>query len=259
MASSTVTKKQIHPYSAGCGTRRHGHAYLVTNTKKWLERYPFGYFVYDPPVLVEDPLSWGLSAIGLSYMENGGFWHVKDWIGADNYPNAADIMEEFVNGWASSLLPLHSGSKEHIKLLTPGQSRRLLFHPHGWIDNFKEYRDNWQKLARWDECMLPNDDTRRVDHLKGLDMCTSLLWQVVEKGKQGPERDTQRKTGEHVYYAIAPMENSKPSYRLALNMWLPIDEIHVIDNQAEQNKQPVMEALNFLVGLSSVPLFVVNN
>jgi len=256
--SRTIARKLVSAYTAGCGTRLHGHAYLVTNVKKQLERYPFGYFVNDPPILIEDPSAWGLASIGLSYMFKDGVWHVKDWIGADNYPNFADIAEEFINGYASSLLPLNDGSKEHISLLTPGKSRRLLFHPHGWIDNFAEYRQNWVPLARWDECILPDSDFRRPDHLAGKEMCASLLWQVVEKGKVGENRQTMRKVGECEYWAVAPMADVKPLYRLAFNMWLPIDEVHVIDNEEIKDKSKVADALNFLVGLCSVPIFVTN-
>jgi hypothetical protein len=230
---------------------------MMTDLHKWLKRYPFSYFVKDPPILVEDPSAWGLNPQGISYIESGGYWHALDWIGANNYPNVADILEELLNGWCSGLLPLTD--KEHIRLLVPHQSRRLLFHPHGWIENFKVYRDAWVDDGKRDVCLLPDNDPRREEHIRGEDMCAALHWQVVEGGKLGSGRFTTRKIGDCTYEAIAPMKGEPPIYKLAHIMWLPIDEIHVIDSEAEKDKDPVFEALDFLAGLNSIPVFVVNN
>ena len=254
----TTLRKQVKPYEAGCITRRHGKAYLTTDTKKWLTQYPLSYFLYDPPILVEDEKSWGICDQGVSYIESGGIWHAQTVVGRHHYPNTADILMEILNGWASSLVPL-VGDK--IKLLQPGGiSRRLIFHRGGWIINHKEYREEYQSLNVIQTCMLPNDHPDRSAHVKGETMCASLHWQHVTGGKaNGDDRYIERKIGEMVYNAVAPLEKCPPEEQMALVAWLPIDEIDIVNNEDMQDKSPVVQALEFLAGQTSLPIFITDN
>jgi hypothetical protein len=253
----TVQKKRVNPYEAGCIVRRHGKGYLTTNTEEWLEKYPLSYFLYDPPILVEDMKAWGICDQGVTYTTSGGVVHAQTVVGRGNYPNTADILMEILNGWASALVPL-VGDK--VKLLEPGgRSRRLIFHRGGWIDNYNPYRAFYQPLDRIQECMLPDEDPRRREHLAGNEMCASLHWQHVEGGKDNGSRHVMRQIGEMTYEAIAPMEEHPPQEQVALVAWLPIDEIDIVDNPDIEDKSPVMEALSFLAHQTALPVYITDN
>ncbi|MHA1951262.1 MAG: hypothetical protein ACW987_15515 [Candidatus Thorarchaeota archaeon] len=256
--ASTIHKKQVKPYEAGCVVRRHGKGYLTTDTKKWLEQYPLSYFLYDPPILILDEKKWGICDQGVSYVEHDGIYHAQTVVGRSNYYNASDILMEILNGWASALVPL-VGDK--VKLLQPGGvSRRFIFHRGGHIDNYALYRKEYQDLGMIQECMLPENDPLRGLHLAGKDMCASLHWQHVENGSQSTkDRYTSRLVGEMTYDAVAPIEDHPPQDQLALIAWLPIDEIDIVDSKDMQDKSPVMDAIAFLAGQSALPVFITDN
>jgi hypothetical protein len=252
-----VARKHVNPYIAGCDRRRHGKAYLTTDVMKWLDMYPMSYFLYDPPILVEDELAWGICDQGVSYTNSGNVWHAQTIVGRTNYWNTADVLMEIMNGWASALAPL---TGEKIKLLQPGGiSRRLIFHRAGWIDNYDLYRREYVKVPNIQECMLPEDSPQRQAHLEGKEMCASLHWQHVENGTKRINRLTTREVGELKYTAVRPIENNPPKDRLALVAWLPIDEIDLVDSDEMEDKSDIATALEFLAGQTALPLFVTNN
>lgn len=259
---ASITKKRVNPYIAGCDRRRHGKVYLVTDIEKWLNQYPLSYYLFDPPILANER-DWGICDQGVSYVETGGVWHAKTIVGRGmingtvGYYNTADILMEFANGWASALAPLQG---EHVKDLEPGgRSRRLIFHRGGYLKNFEIYRKEYQKLPGIQECMLPKGSEQYKRHIAGKDMCASLHWQHVQGGSTRTGRLTTRVIGELQYEAVRPLEGHAPQEELALVAWLPIDEIHIVDNEDMQDKSPVMKALDFLVGQTSLPVYVTNN
>jgi hypothetical protein len=254
--ATVYRRKRVNPYIAGCDRRRHSKAYLTTNTRHWLEQYPLSYFLYDPPILVDDEIAWGVCDQGVSYFESGGIWHAKTIVGRGNYFNAADILMEFTNGWGSALAPLIG---DGIKKLTPVESRRLIFHRGGWIDNFKKYRDEYKPLSMIQECMLPVGPDRDA-HLEGKEMCASLHWQHVERGKRNPnDRYTVVEVGEMTYDAVAPIEDHPPQDKLALIAWMPIDEINIVDSPDISDKSEIDDALAFLAGQCALPVYLTDN
>lgn len=254
-----VVRKQVMPYWAGCEVRRHGKAYLTTNSRKWLEKYPLSYFLYDPPILIDEETEkdLGICDQGISYIQdNNGIWHAQNVIGRSSYHNTADILMEIVNGWASALVPLIG---DGVKNLTPIQSHRMIYHRGGYIDEFEEYRKQYKDLSLIQKCMLPDDDPMRPAHLSGEIMCASLHWQHVEGGSNFNNRYIVRQVGEAMYDAVAPIPDVKPTERLALVAWLPIDEIDVVDNVDIEDKSAINDALAFLAGMNSMPVYVTNN
>lgn len=260
-----VAKKRVAPYVAGCDRRRHGKAYLVTDTGRWLDQYSLSYFLYDPPIhyTPEDEKLWGLCDQGVSYVEAGGVWHAQTIVGRGHvngdigYYNAADILMEIQNGWASALAPLQG---DQVRLLEPGgKSRRLIFHRGGWIHNYQEYRQDYRDLHGIQECMLPKGSDAYKRHIAGEEMCASLHWQHVEGGTKRIKRLTTRRIGELTYEAYRPIEGHPPQDDLALVAWLPIDEIHIVDNEDMQDKSPVAKALEFLSAQTSLPIFITDN
>jgi len=248
-------RKYVVPFTAGCGTRRVGQAYMYTNYDKLAEKgYPLSYFLFDPPILVEDPKSWGLCAQGISYIQQNGVWHAQDWVGVGFYPNVADILEEIVSHNASGLIPLTEG----INKLGPG-SRRLLFHPHGWLYNPRPYKETRVSISGRDECPIPEDQPAHAQHLEVDDMmCAGLHWQTVENGVQQLGRLVKRTVGSTEYFGAMPLQDPKPEYGLALVCWLPIDEIHLVEGDGTEAKDQVAKALDLLERVSQLPVFLTN-
>jgi len=247
-----LQQKQIKPLERGCGTRKQGKAYLVSDVKKYLEQYPFSYFLFDPPIVI-NPADWGLTPISMSYIFNDGYWHIVDWIGND-YPNASDILEEaFVHG-GSALTPL----KQDFQKLTPGYSRRLLVHPKGSVSNPEIIKENRIHLNRISHCFLQPDDYRYALHESKTDpsYCASLHWQhVIDKNIKERKQFT-RKIGDTTYPAISISPYWKLDYEVAIIGWLPIDEIHLVESE---DKTELDKAIDFLQEFSNLPIYLTNS
>lgn len=250
--------KYVPQVERGCATRRAGMTYMVTD-KKWFKQYPLEYFLFDPPVYVPEPINWGLSPQGISYVKKNDIVHAQDWIGAVYYPNAADILEEAVTLGASGLAPLTN----QIGELTPGKSRRLLFHPAGWLHNAKAYKEEEVTDPGIPTCPKKKGSEERKRHNGKNDvMCARLHWQHITGGTPlfdapippGKERAVQRKIGDTTYLGIKPLESPAPEMGLALIAWLPIDELHVV--QGDDDK--VAKALELLSKISDLPFFLTN-
>jgi hypothetical protein len=254
-------RKHVTPYVAGCKVRKHGKGYLNTNSRKWISQYGLAYFLYDPPISIspEEEVIYGLCDQGISYITDPstGILHAQNVVGRNNYPNTADVLMEILNGWASALVPLQG---ENVKLLEPIKSRRLIYHRGGYLHNYGDYRREYLQLSNIQQCMLPESDDRYLAHIRGDDMCASLHWQHVIGGNQEKDsRHTVRTIGEMVYDAYAPIENWPPEEGLALIGWLPIDEINIVDSEEIDDKSAIDEALAFLVGQTSMPIYVTDH
>lgn len=248
---SQIKQKQMVQHLAGCGLRRQGKVYMYSDMKKRLEKYPFGYFIYDPPIVVEDASSWGICPQGISYIWQNGYYHAVDWIGVNNYPNAADILEEAFSFGGSGLVPLNA----QLNKLTPGKSKRLLVHPNGYLVNNQIYKKNYENIARIPKCFKPIGQQQHSKE-KVNEACASLHWQTVEGGITSFGRHVTRTIGSTVYDAMKPLDNEKPIYKLAIIGWLPIDELHIVDSE---DKSEIDKALDLLKNLTSdMPVFLTN-
>jgi hypothetical protein len=256
MLNSTQNKTVV-THARGCGVSRiSGATYMVTNPE-WFKKYPLSYFLFDPPILVENPNAWGLSAQGISYVNKNGVIHAQDWIGrgtgpeAHGYWNAADILEEAVNIGGSGLVPLST----QIGQLTPGKSRRLLFHPAGYVYNAQLMKEHLMISNLLPDCVKEKDSPEyKYHHAANDQMCSMLHWQYVEGGSQTLGRFVTRKVGDTVYQAVMAPADIKPAFALALIGWLPIDELHIVEG--DDNK--VANALKLLSTVSQLPFFTTN-
>ena len=245
-----VRTKIVKPFNAGCGVRRAGATYLVSNMQKYLETYKYSYFLFDPPVVI-NPAEWGVCPQGLSFVFNQGYWHVMDWIGATHYPNAADILEEAYEHGGSTLTPL----KQDLQKLTPGYSRRLLIHPRGHVVDPTYLKENRLPLERIPLCFLEEEDYRRDMHINNpLDMCAALHWQGIIS-KVDTRDLVERSIGDTTYKAISLPNSVELKYEPAIIGWLPIDEIHLVDSP---DKDEINEALKFLSDYTSLPTYLTN-
>ena len=258
--------KHVSPYLAGCTVRRHGKLYAVTETDNYDKDYALSYQVLCPPHYIgteEVMWSWGVSAQGVGFYKVNGILHLLSCIGADNYPNVADTLEEWLNGWASTLLPQND---PRLRQLTPGPngSRILFFHSRGHLTDFKTYRENFLQTRR-PECLLPDDEehkAQRQRHLDGDEMCAGLHWQHVLKGMNSQKKDVDptrryvdRTIGELTYRAVGPINHKEiPPAEYAIVAWRPIDRFDIVDNEAIDDKSEVEKALEFLLGQGAIPM-----
>jgi hypothetical protein len=270
-----ILTKQVEPVERGCnapGTigRKAGKTYIVSDMKKALRHYPWGYFVVDPPEPIPDPSVYGMSAQGVSYYQIGDTWHVFDWIGVTppGYPNAADILEEAFSLDGSTLVPI----TKNLSLLEPGKSRRFLCHPCGNIlepEKIQELKQEYVEIPGLPtpiHCFLPDGDAQ-LEHIHDNGrMCATLHWQHVmplanakrEFKKELHSSDPRlgfRDVGETQYIAARPIENKKLKCGLAIVGWLPITELHVVDSP---DTDKLETALNKLKDLSKIPIFLTN-
>lgn len=244
-----IKHKHINNHIAGCGTRRQGKVYMYSDLQKHLSKYPFGYFLYDPPILINDLTTWGICAQGISYIFKEGYYHAVDWIGENNYPNAADILEEAFNFGGSGLVPLNP----QIGKLTMGKSRRLLVHPNGYLKNNKVYKENVLALEKIPQCFRPKGFQQHIKPNIN-EPCASLHWQTVTGGTPSSDRYITRTIGDTVYKAVAPIPGEDPIFGIAIIGWFPIDELHVIysDDRSDMDK-----ALSLLKDInSSIPTYI---
>lgn len=248
-----VKRKTLKPKIAGCDTRRKGKVYVVTNMRKWLDRYTFGYFLKDPPIKINDPTAWGLCPQGISYSEIAGIYHAKSWVGEDNYPFTTDLVEEMASGWMSRLLP--QSDKENLKKLIPGKSTIMLFHPKGYINNPQPYNHNFMNYEERG-CVLPEADPNHKVHLVDPDaMCVRLWWQSRGKPLSEGRTLTTYKVGDISYKAFPWIEAEKPDFNLAWVAWLPIDEFHIVESD---DKSDMEKALDFLADNTAFPVYITN-
>ena len=241
--------KHVAQHLAGCGVRRQGKTYMYSDMKKHLEKYPFGYFLYDPPILIEDPTVWGICPQGISYIFKEGYYHAVDWIGENNYPNSADILEEAFNLGGSGLVPLNP----QVGKLTMGKSRRLLVHPRGYLKNNKLYKEEFLALEKIPRCFRPKG-LQQHTHPYIAEPCASLHWQTVTGGLPTIGRYVQRTVGDTTYAAASPIEGEKPDFGIAIIGWFPIDELHLVysDDRSDMDK-----ALDLLKNInSSIPTYI---
>ncbi len=77
-----------------CGWRTAGGVYLVSPTDRKLG-HPIKEFLVDPPIMVPDPESLGISKLGVKLIMDPktGITNVWDWVGSD-YPTIARYVEE---------------------------------------------------------------------------------------------------------------------------------------------------------------------
>jgi hypothetical protein len=261
--ATAVKRKHVNPYIAGCVVRRHAKAYLWTNPDGERSAYPFSYFVYDPPIMLQSKEAWGITDSGITYNLRQGtnIYDAFDVVGYDNYPNPSDVLEEWENGWMSTLAPTKVGNG--MKLLTPGKSRVIAIHSRGWIDDYRPYREQYIDVPTVQNCFLPDDNPERRVHLKGDNMCASLHWQHVVGGDREKrlDRRVERTIGQKTYAGVMPIDGVEPECHYAAIAWRPVDEIHVVDTGIDDNA--IKEALDWLINATAIPaalpIFVTDN
>ena len=256
---------------AGCDVRRVGKAYLYTNGvweqagQDLEEAFSiFSSYICDPPIWLEDPARLGISPQGISVVNVSGFYNAMDWIGKD-YLNPSDILMECMMKDGSTLFPLSPATAGGLELLEPGISERYLIHPTGMVFNPERLFSERVVIPEGPpDCFKPEDE--REFHQATGEYCASLHWQRVEyRGRKKKEdRIFNRQIGDLSYPAALPPKGWEPEYGVAIIARIPIDEIHLVvgnpdENEPEMN-EIIQKAIDFLGGLDlDLPVFLTDN
>jgi hypothetical protein len=157
-------------------------------------------------------------------MERDGVCHVLDWVGAEGYPNVADLLEEGRQfGFSRRVARTTDFSR-----LGPG-SRLMLFHPRGVIENHAEYHPANEPCPN--PAMRADAHRRAAPDAPGT-MCAALWWDDLAEGTE-PVGDARhrlvvRKMPSLCYGGRARPDGVTPKYRPALIASLPLGRIAVV-------------------------------
>jgi hypothetical protein len=116
----------------GCGYRQPGAAYLAVPLGAGGR--PVEEFLIDPPLVIHDPASLGLTSVGTAMIERDGVTHVLDIVGREHYPTVRAFIDEARRMGISRRISRNSDFSK----ITP-VSRLLLLHRHADIANAPEF------------------------------------------------------------------------------------------------------------------------
>lgn len=232
----------------GCGTRKKGSAYAVTKLSE--HGMPMGHFIIDPVIPILDPGALGISPVGIALIERQdannegtGIYDLWDWIGAGSSPtskgywNVADFIEEGQRYGFSGHLPKNL---DFSKVTT--ESRRILVHPHAYVDQFQ------QLFADRQQVYCPKHiEMHELSTEESSVMCAGLWWETVEGGHASDEgrRAVERlmppfaeKSGEQFRYSAwrAP-DGLESTYKVAAFIWLPFTLEVIKDDDANTHEE----------------------
>jgi len=258
-------------HQAGCGTRKLGKAYVYTpglavTGEETLEELfrALGEYIYDPPIPV-DVDEMKISTQGLSiYQAGDGTYHALDWIGqSQGYENPADILIEFMFKDGSTLVPI----TRDLERFTPGESKRILVHGNGYIENPEILHQNRIEVPGVPICFLNKEEfPEHVDmHINDESLyCASFHWQCVLGTEKSKDRLSVRTVGDQGYACARPPKDFKPVFVPAMIAGYTMAEIHlVVGNQGRSPKEindEIQKAMESLGKLNlNLPLYLTDN
>jgi hypothetical protein len=234
------------PVERGCGFRAAGGVYLTMPTGP--VGHPIECFLLDPCQQIGADLL-GLSPIGVSLFEDAnGITHVMDWIGAENYPNVADFIEETRRHGVSRRVAktldfarLSVGSR-----LFAAHSRALIQNPGDWYDGVSEEDVEWHPCpahTAYSHCGRGLATPHLLQpHVNG-GTCARLWWHDVTGGEVSDDGTYYRTIGSTTYAAQERPEGVTPVYELALFGAFPIAQIEVVaDREAGTHESAMIQS-----------------
>lgn len=265
----------------GCGSRIQGDVYATLPLGPGGS--PVEDFLFDPPIPV-DAEALGVKPRGVKYVQGpDGVTHVLDWVGADNYPNAADFVEEVRTMGMSRKIPKNMD----FGLLEPG-SRLVVLHPRGYLKNWLEY---WRYAGEnGSGCPKRKPEHPTSEALRSLggayvgdppdrdwlwtsmgdpepppdlEHCLGLLYGAVSGGEpqmyEWPgggtteTRNVVRVTPGAVYPAMKSPPDLKPDFTLAMIASFPIVQLDVIEAEDGSHEHGISVASTSKLPVSVQP------
>jgi hypothetical protein len=239
----------------GCGVREPGGVYVESAAcDKTLERLglircsPVEAFLFDPPLPVG---AVELPARGVALIERqdgSGVFDVWDRVGAEGYPNVADMVEEIKRFGLSRRIP----QGVDFSKLTP-DSLVFLAHPRAILANVGElyellaieaeespdrhlfFRCPCGKAGHTLDELITDDVT-----------CAGIWWQTLYKGEASYDpaqhlRHVVRESGSTRYSGAALPHEFKPQWAEGIFARFPIGRLVVIDDPDSGRHEAALE------------------
>lgn len=227
------------PVERGCGRRKAGGIYLEVGLSA--NGRPLEEFLMCPPRRV-DLGAIGAAAVGQHIIRIGNDTHVLDVVGAKDYRNVADVLEEGRRfGFSRKFSPLFD-----FKALKPG-SLLLLAHPRGWPVRFRDYHN-------------PPDGTAfggcrqgLADRPHDLSPCCGCWYDDVQAPPDdiephpvpaGDERAVIRTMPSFSYEGRRPPEGVETEYAVAIIAALPITRFVVVRDPQDGTHDRALDRLH---------------
>lgn len=232
--------------SRECGERVEGDCYAECGMSS--SGVPLSDFFIDPPAVL--PFDVPAQGVLIRQLRPDGVYHVFDHVGANNYPNAADVLAEGANIGFSRKIPR---TVDFSKLTSA--SRLILIHDRGFIVNHADYYDAIERERRgasWAESW-GCDCRERHDKVRPSEMCISLLWHDLHEGELEDQPFPQlmwngrpqvlRKMRATQYFGARTPADVVPVYCAAAIAALPIHRFAVIAGSDAESQKRAAQAL----------------
>lgn len=243
-ASSPRHRYYPGPIARACGYRELGALYVEVGMS--VDGKPLEHFLIDEPWIVPEGLP--IPDRGVVLLNIGGIYHIVDRVGENNYPNVADILEE---GRAYGFSRKIQRTLD-LSVLTPGQSKLLLVHDKGYIENAREYYAYQSRRIG----LCPTD---RHNPVESVPCCCRIWWHDIAPGSARIYGDLSctRSIGRTAYTAYGRPKEVTPIYHRAFIAALPIGRFAYIDGVSDQYHQPRVTAGTLAKLQRSTPMAIV--
>jgi hypothetical protein len=225
----------VSAVARGCGTRKKGGIYIEVGLSK--RGRPLEDFILCPPLVL--PVSeLGITALGVKLIaDQQGIYHIFDVVGSEHYANPADYLEEGRRFGFSRRI----SKREDFALLTPGKSRLINLHAHGYLANADDLWPSIPAEDRW----CPRQHAHHCPPYTP-PMCASLYWESVAGGEAiaGTLRGVTRTMPSFSYRAKCLPEQFRPAWQLAGFVSLPITNIAIVEDPTGNTHLSAIDAVS---------------
>lgn len=230
--------------SRRCGSRIAGGVYVEVPLSA--TGLPLEDFLCDPARLIPDELELSTRGMILRTAEDGS-QILYDWIGANNYPNVLDFVEEVR---AMGLSRRIQSNFDFSQL--NGKTKYCAVHPRGYVAN-----ETWYRQFNQEHPILGKDGVERtapwpcprgihsIDHIEDFP-CSAVWWNDITPG-HGRATDIDRivmvdQPSGKPYVAMQRPNGIVPIYEAAIVMVLPLRKLTVIRGEDGEHEKPLQAA-----------------
>ncbi|GEM_PF-693335 len=222
----------------GCGTRKKGGLYVMSELNEEGGGKPIEDFLIDPiiPALDQKPFR-----SPQFFQTKDKIWHILIWVGKQFYPTPIHFIEEAGLFGVSRRIPKHAP----LYLLTPKKSKMLFIHPKAFIKNANaifnksQYKCPKNKTHKETETCIGmhyalyaaqnNDNVLRINEYYNVPIREKI-----------PQQDA-------ILQIANKIENKKIQYGPGIFMIVPITSIHYIPNNNESDKEVIEKLKTYKV------------
>jgi hypothetical protein len=227
-----------------CGSRQAGGVYLEVPLSKY--GLPLEDFLCDPAIRIPDELELSTRGMILRTHEDGS-QILYDWVGANNYPNVLDFVEEIRHLGLSRRIQSNFDFSQ-----LNGKTKYCAVHPRGYVANESWYRQYAQENplvgefgAKFETPWPCPRGIHPIDHTEDFP-CSGVWWHDIGPGHGTPTEKTRVVTVDQPsgdpYIAMRRPLALLPVYYPAIVMVLPVVKLSVIKGPDGEHEKPLEQA-----------------